>query len=275
MKTMNEKIKLHVLKCGEVFVDKAVPFKDVSKNPWAYAGILRSKKHRAWLPVFAYLIEHPKGKILVDTSWNAGVRTNPTKAIGFALNFASKPSLPQGKLVSEQLVALGIAPSDLDYVFLTHLDGDHAAGLQDVKGAKNFITNAEELKNVGGNPRYNPRFWQDIDLKPVQMTVSEYGPFQKSYDLFGDNSVILVWLPGHSEGMTGVLIQDNGQFVLITGDCGYAKRSWKELALPGVMADKQKMMTSLRWVKAMSEKENCTAVLASHDPEVKPHTIVL
>lgn len=72
-------IKVHILNCGEVGVDPAVPFRDVSKNPIAYTGIGRSKKLRIWLPVTAYLIEHPNGKILIDTGWHSDVRTNPIK----------------------------------------------------------------------------------------------------------------------------------------------------------------------------------------------------
>jgi glyoxylase-like metal-dependent hydrolase (beta-lactamase superfamily II) len=272
---MREKIKIHALRCGEVLVDKAVPFGNVSKNPWAYTGAVRAKRHKIWLPVFTYLIEHPKGNILVDTSWSREVRDNPAKALGFAIHFASKPSLPAGEFVAEQLERLDVAPSDLEYVFLTHLDGDHIAGLKGVADAKTILTNEEELKNVGRNPRYNAKMWEGVNLQGVRLSKSKYGPFKRSYDVFGDGSVLLVWLPGHSEGMTGVLVQNNSRFVLLTGDCGYAARSWQELALPGIMSDKQKMLKSLGWVKAMSERENCVEVLASHDREVKPHTIAL
>ena len=40
---MND-IKVHILNCGEVGGDPAVPFSDVYKNPIAYTGIGRSKK---------------------------------------------------------------------------------------------------------------------------------------------------------------------------------------------------------------------------------------
>jgi len=110
---------------------------------------------------------------------------------------------------------------------------------------------------------------------PLAYTGLFRGPFRQSYDLFGDASVILIWLPGHSDGMTGVLIQNNGRFVLLTGDCGYASKSWNTLTLPGITEDRQRMMRSPQWVKAMSEKDNCIEVLANHDPEVEPHVIEL
>ena len=272
---MDEKVKIHVLHCGKVLVDEALPFSNNSRNPLAYTGMLRSKKHRVWLPVSAYLIEHPKGKVLVDTGWGAGVRENPEKELGFTVCFASFPSLPQGQLVSEQLSELGIAPSDLDYVFLTHLDADHAGGLKAVRDAKNIIANEEELKTADRKFRYVPRMWEGVPVQAVRMTSSEFGPCRLSFDLFDDGTVLLVWLPGHSDGMTGVLIQNNGRFVLLAADCGYAARSWKELILPGIMENKRQMTRSLEWVKSMSEKDNCVEVLANHDPEVAPHIVEL
>ena len=112
---MNDSIKVHVMKCGEVGVDPAVPLRKVSKNPIAYTGLFRSKKRRIWIPVFTYLIVHPKGNVLIDTGWSDQVRTHPIKAEGFALWFASKPSLPVGSAVNEQIEKVGITPKELDY----------------------------------------------------------------------------------------------------------------------------------------------------------------
>ena len=40
---------------------------------------------------------------------------------------------------------MGIKPTDLDYVLLTHLDCDHANGLRAMKDAKHIIVAQEEL----------------------------------------------------------------------------------------------------------------------------------
>ena len=94
----------------------------LSKNPIAYTGIGRSKKLRIWLPVTAYLIEHPNGKILIDTGWHSDVRTNPIKHLSPLLYMASKPKLLEEEAVNEQLKKLNIQTKDLDYVFVTHMD---------------------------------------------------------------------------------------------------------------------------------------------------------
>ncbi len=57
--------------------DPAVPDRGVSKNAAAYTGLFRSARRRIWLPVKIFLIEHPKGAILVDTGWDSAVRAHP------------------------------------------------------------------------------------------------------------------------------------------------------------------------------------------------------
>ena len=51
-------IRVHVFSCGSTVVDEALPFSDKSKNPLAFTGIGRGKKHKITVPVRAYLIEY-------------------------------------------------------------------------------------------------------------------------------------------------------------------------------------------------------------------------
>ena len=57
-------IKIHVFHTGEVCVAPDLPFGGDNSNAIKASGILGKKEDRLWLPVSAYLIEHPKGKIL-------------------------------------------------------------------------------------------------------------------------------------------------------------------------------------------------------------------
>lgn len=62
-----DKIKIHVFHTGKVCVSPALPFGGEHNNPVKAYGVFEPKKDRLWLPVSAYLIEHPKGLFLVDT----------------------------------------------------------------------------------------------------------------------------------------------------------------------------------------------------------------
>ena len=98
-------IKIHILPCGSTIVDEALPFSNRSKNPIAFTGILRRKKHKISVPVTAYLIEHPDGLILVDTGWDTAIREDARAYEGFFNYFASPGFLPEGEGIIDQLAS--------------------------------------------------------------------------------------------------------------------------------------------------------------------------
>ncbi|GLX69726.1 N-acyl homoserine lactonase family protein [Paenibacillus glycanilyticus] len=273
---MTSTIKVHVLHCGQVQVDIAVPFKQKTLNPLAFTGLFRSSKHQIVIPVSAYLIEHPKGLVLVDTGWHTDVRGDQAKYLGKISYRISKAFLPEGQAVHEQLLKMGIKAKDLDYVVISHMDADHASGIKLLNEAKNMMTSDMEWQaTVKNKLRYKQHMWEGIEIKPFSMTDSEYGPMRKSFDLFNDESIVFVHTPGHSHGMVSTIVQNNGKFVLLANDTGYSKESWEEMILPGIVVNKKHAFESLKWVKNMSLKSNCIEALANHDPEILPHVIEL
>lgn len=267
-------IKVHILNCGEVGVDPAVPDRSISKNTVAYTGLFRSARRRIWLPVKAFLIEHPKGTLLVDTAWDSAVRSDPVKTLTFPMWFASKPRLPAGAAVDEQLAAAGIAPKDLDYVLMTHMDIDHDSGLRLVRDARRILVSPDEWTALhSGQVRYAKRPWQGIPIGLMPLTEDPAAPFSSSWDLYGDGSVVVFLTPGHTQGSVTVRISGRNGFVLIVGDTGYNRRSWESLCLPGPVYDKKTMRASLAWVQKMRQDPKCLAVLAAHDPEEKREII--
>lgn len=267
-------VKIHILHTGTVCVDIGVPLQQ--KNPIAKTGFFRSKKNRVWLPVSAYLIEHPKGLILFDTGWNTEVRNVKIKRKCFLP--VSYGELPQGQAINEQLATLGYQPSDLDYVFFSHMDTDHTGGLQLVKEAKRIMVSEQEWQAVQKSRyfyRYNKKHWKGIEIETFSYTQDGTGPFGKSFDVFGDGSVKLVSTAGHSYGLSTMLIQNDGKFVALIGDTGYMAQSWQNMTLPGLTVNKANAHKSLEWVAKLSNDKNCVGLFATHDPKVCPQVIEL
>lgn len=269
-------IRIHVLPCGSTVVDEALPRSDKSRNPLAYTGLFRSAKHKVRVPVTSYLIEHPRGLLLVDTGWDVAIRTDARRYEGFANYFASPGELPAGQAVTEHLARLGYAPSDLDLCFLTHMDIDHAGGLRLVADARRIATNRAEWQAAQGHhPRYRKALWRDVTVEPLDLEPTGRGPVGMSLDLFGDKSIELVALPGHSAGMTGVVVRSGEKFVVIAGDGAYCHASWEQEILPGITYDRALAAKTVHWLHEESQDSGCLEILATHDPEVKPHTIEL
>ncbi len=269
-------IKIHVLHCGQVVVDSMLPFSEKSWNPLAFAGFLRSKKHRLTLPVSTYLIEHPKGLVLIDSGWHTDVRINQFKYLGALLYFVNKAYLPSGQAIHEQLAQMGYSPLDIDYLLLSHLDCDHVSGLKLVKDAKRILVSKMDYEGALADPiRYTRSMWEGVKMEFFNFLQSEYGPYKQAYDLFGDGSLLQIYAPGHSKGMAVTLIRNNDKYVLLTSDCGYASKSWEQMILPGVVQNKEQLTTSLQWVREMAASPNCVEALANHDASIQPHTIEL
>ena len=278
-------MKIHVLHTGEVRVSPYLPFGSDNCNLLKASGMTTPKEDWIWLPVSVYLIEHPKGLILVDTGWHRDMspegvydKAAQIKSLGSRVLYnVNQGQIPLGEAVDEQLEAMGIKPADLDYVLLTHLDCDHANGLRAVKDAKHIIVAQEELDcaRKNGFIRYKKKWWEGVDLQTIEWNGTE-GPAQKSFDLFGDGSIKMINIPGHCDGLCAVKItREDGKYVLLFSDGGYATKSWKEMITSGVSLDKEMQRKSLQWIREQSMDANCIESLATHDTDIKPHVIEL
>lgn len=283
-----EPIRIRIFHTGRVCVSPALPFGGNEKNSLKASPLLTKKKDRLWLPVSSYLIEHPKGTILVDCGWHKDMspkgeydKKAQIRSLGSRLLYmVNQGVLEKGQAIDEQLLELGIKPSDLDYVLLTHLDCDHANGVGLVKDAKRILVSGDELagsrkKSRKNRIRYQSKWWEACHLEGFDWNDSE-GPFGKAFDLFGDGSVKMIGIPGYSEGLCAVKVKnDKGKYVLLFSDGGYAAKSWKEMIPSGVCVDKAAQKRSLEWIREQCMSEDCLASAASHDADILPHTICL
>ena len=175
------------------------------------------------LTASALLVQHPQGAFLVDAGANRDLRAM-LKTVAwwrrpYAL-LALAPSLP----LPDALRKVGVAPADLRGVLISHQHPDHLGGALDLPPTVPIWTLKEELAwatkmQLGpeGLPALSEalaRRGQPLTLQPVP-----YELFAHQADLFGDGSVVIVPLPGHSPGSLGVFLQlPNGQRLFYVGD---------------------------------------------------------
>lgn len=278
-------VKVHILHCGSISVSEAVPYGGGVTLKNAALGVFEKSKNRVELPVSAYLIEHPKGLVLVDTGWSRDISPNgvydPKAASALLPSYLAafyRPKVEQGKAVTEQLAAMGIRPEDLHTVLLTHLDADHICALKSLGGAPRFLLSQEEYWwtcRTVYRLRQPKKLWEGVNLETFWFKGTKIGPLWWSYDLFDDGTITLVCLPGHTDGQFAVKVENNGKFVILAADAAFSSRSYEDTLLPGFGFNDVAIKKSLKWLRDESEDPGCVGIYANHDPDVEPQTIIL
>lgn len=276
-------MKIHILRCGEIRVSETVPDGNALGAVQTARQLAEPDRRRVTLPVFCFLVEHPHGLLLVDAGWcreisPAGVYDAAAVRGVLPGHLAAfyRPTLPAGKAIHEQLAARGLSPRDLDCVILTHLDPDHVAGLGHLRGAKRIVLPEDEYFwncRTVYKARQPQELWIGEPIERIYYRAAADAPNRWAIDLFGDESAVLVNVPGHTDGQAAVLLRRGGKFVLLAADAAFSPRNWEKSVTPGFGFDREQQLKSLRWIAAKAADPGCAAVLCSHDPGLQPHTI--
>ncbi|WP_240505139.1 MBL fold metallo-hydrolase [Nocardia mangyaensis] len=197
------------------------------------------------LSMATFLVRHPSATFLVDPAICAGVHQRVLPELPFPVPLLVSPEQPVHGL-SEVLAANDLTGADIDFVLPTHLHWDHVAGLYELPGWVPIrVPSVEYRWAMGGSHAplgvaRGPLRGRIFDLYELD------GPpvltFARSHDLFGDGSVLLVDLAGHTPGSVGVLLAvDDGTRVLLAGDAVWTSRQVELLRetapLPGELVD--------------------------------------
>lgn len=243
----------------------------------AAAGLLSPAAGTVRLPNCAYLVEHPKGLVLIDTGWDRAFfpdgRFSPAAAKGFlppALSRYYRPELPEGTSALEQLSKMGIQPEDLACIVLTQLTADHTCGLRPLAAAQRILVSQREAYwtyRSAFSVRQPTALWKGTGLSTYEMCPTQDGPRDHSYDLFEDGSILLVETPGATFGQVSVLLtSENGSYALISSDLAATSDSVKKGVMDAPVYSKGAGVRSLKWLTEMAAAPECRACLVNHDP---------
>jgi N-acyl homoserine lactone hydrolase len=225
-------------------------------------------------PVPTFLVRHPSlGNILVDTGLHPSVARNPRDNL--SRRWAKHYRVEEGRDIVTQLRERGLAASDIAFVVLTHLHEDHASAIESFPDAQ-FVFSATEWEGAttGSFPQWRGYNRAHYDFAFEYHTVDfdadfieSYGPFGRSFDLFGDGSVRLAYTPGHSPGHTSVILRLPRRDFVVVGDAAYDWKQFEGKSEPTLIDDEHNWRRSLRELQAYRRTYPYALMVPGHDAE--------
>ena len=235
------------------------------------AGILLDKQWTGPHPIYAYLIDHPEGLILVDTGDTARKsdrgympRLNPF------FRCCIDPRVAPEEELGPQLIALGVRSRDLRLIVMTHLHHDHTGGLRHLPHSR-ILASAECLTAarrkrglIGAVPGTWPTWFAP---EPFTFSGPAIGPFRRSAPLTRDGSILAVSTPGHMAGHVCIIARSQEVTYVLAGDLTYRQDLLLADSVDGVTENPTVSLASQRAIKQLAQSEPAV-LLPAHDPGV-------
>ncbi|MGH1353197.1 MAG: MBL fold metallo-hydrolase [Methyloligellaceae bacterium] len=223
--------------------------------------------------VGSILVEHPKGALLFDAGFGASVDEH-LKTAPWLMQKLVK--LTPGKTVADQLKAAGKTLDSIKGVYITHAHWDHVSGLENLAGVPVFFPKAELhfIKNAG----HASKLARDLIKDKYNLYDFQSGPymgFEKSHDVYGDGSIVIVPMLGHTPGSIAAFVNtSDGKHYALIGDTAWqtegvslpAERPW--MARNMVDVHTQRIRENLVTLHKIKKSNPDLIIVPAHDMRI-------
>lgn len=240
-------IKLYTLDCGQITVSDANMFSDTQ----GYDGRTLD------LPVPCYVITHGNKAVL----WDAGVAATFVDAGSAGVTTAWYTTRLKETLV-QQLARIPLAPSDIDFLALSHVHFDHMGQAASVPEAHLLIGDADFEFLFSGRAAkagFDPdllRGWEASNRKTL---------IKGDHDVFGDGRVMILAAPGHTPGHKVLLVElETAGRVLLSGDLYHFEENRLHRRMPDFNVSRADTLASMDRIEAYIKNVGARLII-QHD----------
>ncbi|MEQ8934335.1 MAG: N-acyl homoserine lactonase family protein [Amphiplicatus sp.] len=235
-------VKLYVLDCGHIeMLDLSI-----FDAGGAYDGMQNSAVDTC------YLLRHPKGDLL----WDTGLPDAINAVEGGVAEGPFAMEMP--KTLKGQLAEIGVAPADIEYLSLSHSHFDHAGNAGEYAASTFIVHEAERAHMFRDEARADTQSFAAYSALENAETVT----FTDEYDVFGDGSVRIIAMPGHTPGHSVLLAQlDKAGPVLLTGDMYHLTEAREKRTVPVFNADAEETLRSMDRFEALAAKTGARVII--------------
>jgi glyoxylase-like metal-dependent hydrolase (beta-lactamase superfamily II) len=223
------------------------------------------------------------GLVLVDTGFGSRDVEDPYGRLSPFFIHTNRIQFEHRYTALEQLGSLGFSPRDVRHIVLTHLDFDHAGGLEDFPEARVHVLQseaeiAEDRHGMIQTRRYRPEQWDEVRNWRFYAPGGErWFGFEAVRDLDGlPPEILMVPLAGHTVGHAGIAIDTAEGWLLNAGDAYFHRHEMdpEPYCTPGLAAY-QRLMEMDREARLHNQERlrdlandgrNRVRIFCSHDP---------
>jgi glyoxylase-like metal-dependent hydrolase (beta-lactamase superfamily II) len=242
-------LKAGIIPCGKGTLDSNVVNSFDTMMTWKNTD---AKLRWYSVPFIMFIIKHPDAGWLL---WDMGSRIDSGEAWPDHITTIIKPEIPEEERLENQLALLGLKPTDISYVLMSHLHMDHTGYLHMFKDSAEIYVSKEEIMTasaaVMNSTDVSTHGWYIRD--EVLCSVKKYNYIDRDTEIFP--GITLMPLPGHTPGCLGCMLELESGVKILTGDAIYGDYVFHG-NVPGVLNDIAAFHESVRKVKEYQKKYN-------------------
>ena len=231
-------LQLWRLDCGSIQVSDF----DVFSDTYLYPGQPKQ------LTASCYLIRHGDQYLL----WDTGV-AGPAKEWVFTITLKER--------ATDQLKRIGVAPSAINYVGISHYHDDHTGQAADFPGAT-LLIGTGDWEAIKGRPETAARF------TPWISGGAKVDAIARDKDVFGDQSVVVLDMPGHTPGHKALLVRLKSGPVLLSGDLYHATEQVANRGVPSFNTNRADTLASFDRFQAIAKNLGAKVIIQHEAADV-------
>jgi len=237
-------VELWRLDCGDFEISDFAEFSDTHR----YDG----KPYR--LVDSCYLIRHGSDYLLWDAGISGDIVGRQVVDGAFTLTLKAR--------VVDQLARIGVKPAQIARVGISHYHDDHTGQLGDFTRAA-LLIGAGDFAAIKAGAASRPNW--PVLFKPWLDGTAKVEAVEGDKDVFGDRSVVMLDMPGHTPGHHALLVRLKSGAVLLSGDQFHATESFEHDQVPTYNTDRADTLASSDRFRQIAANLKAKVVI-QHEP---------
>ena len=164
-----------------------------------------------------------------------------------------------------QLKQIGLSPTDITHILVSHWPDDHI-------GNANLFSHAQWLvQEVDYAQLFSEESRSEHDFSKLysKLATAKTTQFKDNIDVFGDNAVLINWMPGHTNGSRILLLRlEHARSILLTGDLYTHADARVHNSVPVFNSNKQATLDSRKKFELLAKDAQAKIVIQHEKSQI-------